>query len=878
MCGGWLRRPQRSNVRGELSRVGDLCFGGRDGVESVERSLSFQVGNGSSVGGQEMVAVALLFASGFTALTYEVLWVRQLGLVFGNTAISAATCLAVFFLGMSLGQWGASRRCTSLRRPLAAYGVLELLAAATTLGAIALPHLYVSLYSVLFDAMTHSALIGTVVRVVLSATVLLPPAIFLGATLPVMVEAEVRRSGALARSATALYAANTFGGVLGAIACSFWLAPALGFLATYLVVASVNVAVGLVAVVVGSRTPAPEGSAQPPRRGLALKPLPKLVWLAFASGVLALSMEVIWTRMLVQVLHNSVYSFAAVLAVMLLALGGGSALIHVLARSRYWHGESTLAGLVIGGAVTTGASAQVFNWWTDGLAYLGGAAEWGAYVNDVFLLAGVVMMVPGLLLGTVFPGVLVLSSRRGVAPGATVGWLVAVNTLGSVLGSLATGFLILPILGLWRSLQIVACAYALLAPFLMRRGWAVGASVVALGVVLGPLSPVNLGRVDIDPSRDVLVEVKDSAEGTVAVVRRGTMVSIKVNNSYTVGTNANIVNDRRKADLPLVLVPDPESVFFIGMGAGVTAAAALDHPVKTVTTCELVPAVARAAEQHLAEHTHKLFDDPRSRVLYGDGRNVLAATRESFDVIVGDLFVPWHAGVANLYTVEHFRTILDHLEDDGVFAQWLPLYQFTQGEFEIIARTMLDVFPLVTMWRGDLQANAPAVALFGHQSDQPLDLSVVLRNVRRRIGEHGSRDAVSEALMLLFYAGNLSQGRAAFDSSPVNTDDLPVIEYLAPIAQRRVKAGADDWLTGRRLVRLYRRTIELAPTQADRFLSNLSPPQRGYADAGLDLFDSFVHRAEGDAGAARDLFELFRGQAPPEVVAMFESMIGASPR
>ncbi len=827
-----------------------------------------------------MKGVGLLFASGFTALTYEVLWVRQLGLVFGSSASSAATCLAVFFLGMSIGQLIAARRCATLGRPLTAYGVLELLAAATTLGALALPYFYTAFYREFFDAMTSSWLFAGGVRLLLSTCTLLPPAVLLGATLPVMVEAETRATGTFARHATALYAANTLGGVLGALSCSFLLAPKLGFLLTYLLVAAVNVAIGVVAIaldgasaVEGERAGATDDAFERAR------PHPRLAALAFFSGCLALAMEVVWTRMLVQVLHNSVYSFALVLAVMLIALGLGAGCVYTALRRSWATSGRGIMTLSAASGIGVVLSAWVFDAWTDGSAYLGGAAHWGGYLSDVVGLALAVMLVPGVLLGTVFPYLMATAERRNASPGATIGWLVSLNTIGAVSGSLVAGFLLLPSWGLWGTLLAAGCAYVAIPPLLLRDWPAAAlAGVAVAGLVWLPVNPLRLARVDVDPRRDVLVSVEDSAEGTVAVVRRDHVVSIKLNNSYTVGTNANIVNDRRKADLPLMLVPDPDSAFFLGMGAGITASAALAHPLHRVTTCELVPAIARAAETHLDLYTRRLFNDPRSRVLFGDGRTVLAASSETFDVIIGDLFVPWHAGTANLYSVEHFRNVRERLGEGGVFAQWLPLYQFTEDELAIVARTMLEVFPLVTLWRGDFQANAPSAALFGHRDAGPIDLAAVLRNVRFRLGDHGARDAVSEALMLLFYVGNVSAASSLFEDSPINTQDWPVLEYRAPVAQRRVKAGEAQWLTGPRLVELARRLEAAVPPASDPYLRNLTSEQQGYATAGLELYESFVRRAAGDAQGASDYFELFRSHAPTEVVEMFENLMGAEPR
>ena len=821
-----------------------------------------------------MIGPVLLFLSGATALVYEVLWLRQLGLLFGSTALSAAICLSVFFAGMSLGQELAARHCSRLDSPLRVYGVIECCAGLSTLFALALPGLYVAASAALLGGDIASGGSSQVMRGILAATILIPPSALLGATFPIMVEAEVRRTGTLAVTATALYAANTLGGVAGAVAAPFWLLPRLGFRGTYVAAVAVNLVLAATALVAAARRGPGVARSRPRRPGRA--PSLRLTGIAFASGALALAIEVLWTRMFAQVLHNSVYSFAAVLAVMLLALAMGGFLVHVFLRLRSRSGVNYFAALAILSGLAVAASALVFSDRTDGLAYLGAADGWKGYVGDVFALSAVVMLVPGTLLGTLFPFLLEAGERvgRGV-PGATVGRLVSANTLGAVIGSLAAGFYLLPHFGLWISVQVVAGAYVCLALVIAPAGPTLLAIALGLAVLLGPLDPGQLGRVDLDPVHDELLEVRDTAAGTVAAVRRGELVSIRLNNSYTVGTSDNIANDRRKADLPLLLQARPRSVFFLGMGAGITAAAALDHPVEKVTTCELVPAIAEFASQYLAKDTHSLFDDARSRVVIADGRNALATTDERFDVIVGDLFVPWHSGTSNLYSREHFSTVAEHLTDNGIFAQWLPLYQFSRREFEIVARTMLDVFPLVTMWRGDLHPKTPAVALFGHMKVEPLDLAKVLANVRRRIGEHEARDAVSEALTLLFYAGNITQSRALFENRPINTDDRPVLEYLAPITQRQVKSGAANWLTSRRLVRLYHQLAAVTPAETDGYLARLDRRQLDYQRAGLDLYESFVARYESDPAAARRAFQSFRTRAPSEVVAMFEALMSA---
>lgn len=251
-----------------------------------------------------MIGSVLLFLSGATALVYEVLWLRQLGLLFGSTALSTAICLSAFFAGMSLGQALAARQCGQLDSPLRVYGVLELCAGLSTLVALALPGIYQASSASLLGSDIAGRGWSLVVRGVLAATILIPPAALLGSTFPVMAEAEVRRTRTLAVTVTvtALYAANMLGGVVGAVAAPFWLLPWLGFRGTYLAAVAVNLGLAMAALIVAAQRGqgvARTESARPDRSPLLRRaPALRLSTIAFASGALALAIEVVWTRML----------------------------------------------------------------------------------------------------------------------------------------------------------------------------------------------------------------------------------------------------------------------------------------------------------------------------------------------------------------------------------------------------------------------------------------------------------------------------------------------------------------------------------------------------------------------------------------------------
>jgi spermidine synthase len=269
-----------------------------------------------------------------------------------------------------------------------------------------------------------------------------------------------------------------------------------------------------------------------------------------------------------------------------------------------------------------------------------------------------------------------------------------------------------------------------------------------------------------------------------------------------------------------------------------------------------------------------LFTDPRSRVVLTDARNYLLGSRERFDVVISDLFVPWHAGTTSLYSREHFAAVRNRLNQGGLFALWLPLYQLSQEEFSIIARTMMEVFPSVTMWRGDFLPATPVVALVGHESPTILNLATVVTNVRARAGGEEYPEETAKAMTLLFYAGNLTEARALFESAPINTDDRPRIEYLAPVTQREVHEGRNDWLTRSRLVRFYAQLDAVAARENDPFLAAASETELGYARAGRHLYEASVDRFMAETDDARNEYEAFSRLVPKEVGAKFRRLSG----
>ncbi len=539
--------------------------------------------------------LAIFFASGAAALVYEVLWLKELGQLFGVTAHAAATTLAVFFLGLAAGGLVWGRRVERIARPLRAYALLEVAIAASAVLYFFLLDLYRWLLPGLFATFADRPGIFLLVKLALALCVLFPPAFFMGGTLPVMGQYLVRRAEDLGRMATLLYAANTAGAAAGALAAGFLLPPLLGFRRSYFIAIGVNLTVAAIAFWLsrreaGVRSSGPRPAAAAPvetdraKTGPATL-APNLFWtLAAASGFLTLALEVLWTRMFSQVLQNSVYTFAAILTVFLLALALGSALAHVLCRAGA-PPVTSLYLLLTGAGLCVLFTPLVFHRLNPDLALLGADLGWTRYVAAVFGGTLAVLLIPGVIIGSVFPLLLKIAETRVVrlplsggrlSAGRTIGHLASVNTLAAIAGSLTAGFVLLEHLGLWASTRLVAGLYLALALWvilaripprsgLFQRGEGLSGGkalaalpLAGLALAVAGWGYADLALVTLDAEQgEELAYLREGAGGTVAVVRRGDDLLLKVNNSYQLGTARSAPNQRLQAYLPLALHADP---------------------------------------------------------------------------------------------------------------------------------------------------------------------------------------------------------------------------------------------------------------------------------------------------------------------------------
>ncbi|MGB0743752.1 MAG: hypothetical protein ACPGSB_04430 [Opitutales bacterium] len=828
--------------------------------------------------------VALVFASGFAGLVYQLLWMRQLGLLFGNTAEASSVTLAVFFAGLGVGNWWWGRRMHRAQNPFRLYALLEFGIATNALIYFVLLAVFSAIYPWVYQSLpgTGSLLL---LKIGLSAFLIFPAAFFMGGTVPVIGQVAIRNASSFGWIGSVLYGVNTLGAAIGVTCAAFLMIPSFGYHLTYGTAVLISVGVGLVSwfysgksqphlrsVLADNIEPDGDNSELSQTSRLAIAAL------CFFSGFVVLALEVAWMRVFSQVHENSVYSYAIILIVVLVCLAVGAGISSVLSRL-YQQSMRVLGILVVLGGSLLVVGPTMLMRVTNEMEPVHTFEAWDTYVIGLFKMGFGGLGPVVIALGTVFPYLMKMAEHEVRLPGKTLGWMLGINTAGAILGSLFCAFVFLPQFGMWQTFQILTAFYLYIA-IMLPMGWKRAAVLcratggVALVLLFTLFSPVDLPVVGFVPGKEKprVLEAFEEIDCTLTVVERANgHRALIVNGAYSLGSTAAYTEQANQSRIPLYLFPETESICFIGLGTGISAGASLkdEFPnVKRVVSCELSAAVVEAARKWIPESmTGGVFTDPRSEILVEDGRNYLMATGESFDMINADLFLPYRRGTGSLYSLKHFQTAATRLNPGGVYVQWLPLYQLTGDEFAVIARTMLEVFDQVTMWRNNFVPGEEKVALIGRMEPAAIgippggDREMMLRAVDGLTRVYLSPDMVQveEESIAFFYAGNLSQAEDLFLNYPVNTDNRPVIEYQTPKGFREAVVYDEViWCVGPNFVQWVERIFKASPLEKDPIFKGHPVEIIHQVKSGEAFHRSMVHTAMGEFEAADEFWETFK--------------------
>ncbi len=756
----------------------------------------------------------LFFGSGATGLVYQVVWLRELILVFGSTAFASSAVLATFMGGLALGSYGASRRADGWRvSPLRAYGFLELGIAAY---AAVIPFLLHGIRPLLLVAWRLGAdrsFIGFgLVKFAAIALLILPATTLMGATLPVLARAATTRGDRLGGTVGALYAANTFGAVAGTLVAAFIALPLLGTTRTLAAAVGINAAVGLWAWWLGGRVLAEDAPPEPGLEGS--REASRILALIFAaSGCAAMVLEVAWTRGLVLVLGSSVYAYAAMLSAFLLGLAAGAAAAaRTLARRRIDSSRALAAVLVLAGGFAF-ATSYLLQSMPRAFAevYFRIAPSPNGWLAVEVVLAACVMAPATFLLGWVFPLVLDRAGRRG-GIASSVGGLYAANTLGTIVGATIGGFLIVPRWGVSGALvaagsfqvglgAIVVAALASGAP--RRRLLATG-SLAALAVVLVAARPrwdvllmnsgVYMNVQDVPRSKGwreffrqarsdkEVLYARDGLTASVLVARepRKNNVYLAVNGKVDASSQGDLETQIMAGHIPLLLHPAPRNVLIVGLASGITVGAAASHPVESIRVVEIERAMLGAA-RCFAPYNGSILDDPRVSVSVNDARNELELNPATYDVIVSEPSNPWMTVASNLFTQEFFRIARSRLRPGGVFGQWVQAYCLQPSYLRSILAAIRGSFSYVTVFE---TGNGTDFLVVG--SDRPLafdrsELDSRMSEFRVKLDLARVAVTTPEDILAMIQTGGPAFDRLV-EGSRTNTDDNGLVEFAAPKA------------------------------------------------------------------------------------------------
>ncbi len=688
----------------------------------------------------------LFFLSGATGLVYQVLWIRVLYHTFGSTIQSVTTVVAAYMGGLGLGAWWLGSRADRQPRPATLYGWIEIAVGVYAILSPFILGLAHWIYIGVAGALGLGGAWSVTLRFGLAALVLLVPTTMMGATLPILTRAFMRDDRELLKPELGkLYGINTLGAMAGTAVAGFVLIEQVGIRLSLWATAAVNIALGLVAIAL-SRPFAPV-AATPPRpadaaadAGAAMLRRAALLLLALTAFASLLD-EIAWTRVLVMIVGGSTYAFTLILLVFLLGIGIGSEI--VARRSSSPADTAVNAGLAQ--SVTALGAAVLFLVFNALPVYIISVfqVQYLSAATRLLLMGGVVglvVLLPAIGMGMTFPLLTDLAAGRDRARAADVGLAYGLNTIGSIAGTVLTGFVFVVLLGTAMTLRLgllINAGAAIALAMLAVRGLVYGspehrrlrpralATVVLASLGLGAAigAPAWSTRlIDLGPtiyarapmSREELdaflshrggrqLEYREGRNTTVSVWESERSRHLKVSGKTDASDYGDMDTQLMLGLAPAAARAGARSAFVVGFGSGVTAGVLARVPgMERVRVVELEPAVLEM-EPYFRHVNRDVLSRPNVRAIVDDARSALQLTRERFDVIVSEPSNPWLAGVATLYTPEFFRIVRSRLSDDGVFCQWVQLYQLPLPVLAGIVRNVQQVFPHVEVWFGGAQ-------------------------------------------------------------------------------------------------------------------------------------------------------------------------------
>jgi spermidine synthase len=750
---------------------------------------------------------------------YEIIWSRFFGLTFGSTTYSITTVLSAFMAGLAIGSLLFGRIADRIHRRLLFYGWIELLIG---LYALAFPLIFQ------LSSRFYLSVVGPgemdqpqklVLKFLLSFFIMLIPTTLMGGSLPILSRFFIHNREGISSKLGLLYAINTFGAVTGTYLVGFHMIAILGLNTSIVTAALINIAVGIGIILFALKTEkreAPDEKETVPLERTLFTSKEKYIitFAVFAfmvSGFVALSHEVVWTRILSLIIGSSTYAFTMILIGFLIGIALGSYLISHTKMIPPGKIDITLFSYIqIGIGLTTFLLIPLFSKLPVIMlnAFKINPDSYSFISLYQFILILMIMLFPTTLMGATLPVIGKIVSREVRSVGTSIGNIYFFNTFGAIFGAFFAGFLFIPSFGTLSTLKLGIFINILLGTtgiFLatyqqkIRTSFLISLAVALIGLSLVWYSRWDTGLMDSGVSiygkmitkkeggykglktGSRIVYLKEGVNATISVRKSENTVSLKTNGKSDASTSrGDMITQTLSGYLPVFLHRDPHNALVIGFASGVTAGTIAQYDsIQTLDIAEIESSMVEAAE-FFNEVNHNVTDNPKARFFINDGRNHLLETEETYDIITSEPSNPWISGIGNLFTSDFFELARKKLNPGGIFCQWIQFYSMSPENLKMVLNTMASSFEDVQLW----------ISTLGDILLIASDSRIIIDPVRIHQTIHFSERTKKDFADYLLAEDPFEiTGRLFMDKSEIidfsrgaeiNSDNYPYLEFRAP--------------------------------------------------------------------------------------------------
>jgi predicted membrane-bound spermidine synthase len=757
----------------------------------------------------------LFFLSGVSGLIYESVWSQYVKLILGHAAYSQALVLTIFMGSMAIGAYLTSRVIEKAQNPLFYYSLVEIIVG--VFGVFFHSEFLIIEHTLFYDILpnTDNTQLANFFKSSAAILLLLPQAILLGSTFPLMSSAALRINAANSGSTIGtLYFSNSIGAGLGALLSAFILIESVGLPGTSLTAGLVNIFVGLAAWGISKNTsgtplkPLPSGRTTPQPHDSLLSLPSLLILVSFFTGFASFLYELSWIRMLSLVLGSSVHAFELMLSAFIIGLALGSLYIKrkidTLENPR-----RVLAYIQILMGLAAAATLPLYTNTFDTMSWLIQAlkpTDQGYILFSIGsqLICFVIMLPATFLAGMTLPLITNLLIKTSVGE-AGIGRIYAANTVGAIFGIIIASHLLIPLVSMkWTIISgaavdiVVGLAILTLATSNLPKRITYTVSTISI-VLLAAMASTKFdqemlssgvyrfGIATLPPQSEILF-YEDGKTATISVIKHSDdSISIRTNGKTDAQINpaeslhsADEVTMTLAALIPLAMNPEIKTVANIGLGSGLTTQTILaSEAIEKVDSIEIESKMIEGAKL-FGSSVDKVFTDPRSHIFTDDAKSFFTSNNKRYDLIISEPSNPWVSGIGSLFSTEFYSHIKRYLNNDGLFVQWIQLYEINLENIASIVMALDENFEQYHFFNTD-NANMLVVAKISADKEfklRPLT-GTHISNSLHRIGLTSSTDIATH------YLGGKQLFSPVFEelSQNVNSDFFPALSYSAPISR-----------------------------------------------------------------------------------------------